>query len=119
MSTDSKGRPLFDHWLGIAQRTAADAGVAFDLEQAWAFRKALFDARAEGFREGIMSASRMPGSSCDNEHARGWAEGARAAVDGFTECSRVDCGKPARHFYINHSYCDEHEADPDGPAHRS
>jgi hypothetical protein len=54
----------------------------------------------------------------NDAHLRGWAEGARAAADGFAQCSRQGCEKPARHFYINCNYCDEHELIPTGPAHR-
>jgi hypothetical protein len=72
---DEKGRPRIEHWLGIAKRTAQAAGVDLDLEQAWAFRRALFDARAEGYRDGLRDAPFMPAA---DDRAQ---ENARALAD--------------------------------------
>ncbi len=62
MLIDDKGRPLFEHWLGIAKRAAAEQGVTIDTEQAWLLRRVLFEAHAEGYREGLRDARNMPGS---------------------------------------------------------
>lgn len=85
----------------------------------YTIRKALYAGQISAAKVDAQRAFDRLTVAIVDEHARGWAEGARAAVDGFTECSRVDCGKPARHFYINTNYCDEHEPDSSGPAHRT